>query len=130
MVEWERKSYDYKTVTRKRGAFVVKEYIQQKKERTETALSEKTKILKKLQETEKIIYENIQRIRQSDIDFEIFSPRTGEKTLRDEIVEMEQKLGEIKTQKADVQETISELKIKIRNFEEMLKELEEHYLCL
>lgn len=129
MVEWERKSYDYKTVTRKRGAFVVKEYIQQKKERTETALSEKTEILKKLQETEKIIYENIQRIRQSDIDFEIFSPRTGEKTLRDEIVEMEQKLGKIKTQKADVQETISELKIKIRNFEEMLKELEEHYLC-
>lgn len=129
MVEWERKSYDYKTVTRKRGAFVVKEYIQQKKERTETALSEKTEILKKLQETEKITYENIQRIRQSDIDFEIFSPRTGEKTLRDEIVEMEQKLGEIKTQKADVQETISELKIKIRNFEEMLKELEEHYLC-
>lgn len=127
MVEWERKSYDYKTVTRKRGAFVVKEYIQQKKERTETALSEKTEMLKKLQETEKIIYENIQRIRQSDIDFEIFSPRTGEKTLRDEIVEMEQKLGEIKTQKADVQETISELKIKIGNFEEMLKELEEHY---
>lgn len=127
MVEWERKSYDYKTVTRKRGTFVVKEYIQQKKERTETALSEKTEILKKLQETEKIIYENIQRIRQSDIDFEIFSPRTGEKTLRDEIVEMEQKLGKIKTQKADVQETISELKIKIGNFEEMLKELEEHY---
>lgn len=127
MVEWERKSYDYKTVTRKRGAFVVKEYIQQKKERTETALSEKTEMLKKLQETEKIIYENIQRIRQSDINFEIFSPRTGEKTLRDEIVEMEQKLGKIKTQKADVQETISELKIKIGNFEEMLKELEEHY---
>ena len=127
MVEWERKSYDYKTVTRKRGAFVVKEYIQQKKERTETALSERTKMLKKLQETEKIIYENIQRIRQSDIDFEIFSPRTGEKTLRDEIVEMEQKLGEIKTQKTDVQETISELKIKIGNFEKMLKELEEHY---
>ena len=127
MVEWERKSYDYKTVTRKRGAFVVKEYIQQKKERTETALSERTKMLKKLQETEKIIYENIQRIRQSDIDFEIFSPRTGEKTLRDEIVEMEQKLGEIKTQKTDIQETISELKIKIGNFEEMLKELEEHY---
>lgn len=127
MVEWERKSYDYKTVTRKRGTFVVKEYIQQKKERTETALSEKTEMLKKLQETEKIIYENIQRIRQSDIDFEIFSPRTGEKTLRDEIVEMEQKLGKIKTQKADVQETISELKIKIGNFEEMLKELEEHY---
>lgn len=127
MVEWERKSYDYKTVTRKRGTFVVKEYIQQKKKRTETALSEKTEILKKLQETEKIIYENIQRIRQSDIDFEIFSPRTGEKTLRDEIVEMEQKLGEIKTQKTDVQETISELKIKIGNFEEMLKELEEHY---
>lgn len=127
MVEWERKSYDYKTVTRKRGTFVVKEYIQQKKERTETALSEKTEMLKKLQETEKIIYENIQRIRQSDIDFEIFSPRTGEKTLRDEIVEMEQKLGEIKTQKTDIQETISELKIKIGNFEEMLKELEEHY---
>lgn len=127
MVEWERKSYDYKTVTRKRGTFVVKEYIQQKKERTETALSEKTEMLKKLQETEKIIYENIQRIRQSDIDFEIFSPRTGEKTLRDEIVEMEQKLGKIKTQKADVQETISELKIKIGNFEKMLKELEEHY---
>lgn len=127
MVEWERKSYDYKTVTRKRGAFVVKEYIQQKKERTETALSEKTEMLKKLQETEKIIYENIQRIRQSDINFEIFSPRTGEKTLRDEIVEMEQKLGKIKTQKADVQETISELKIKIGNFEKMLKELEEHY---
>lgn len=127
MVEWERKSYDYKTVTRKRGVFVVKEYIQQKKERTETALSERTKMLKKLQETEKIIYENIQRIRQSDIDFEIFSPRTGEKTLRDEIVEMEQKLGEIKTQKTDIQETISELKIKIGNFEEMLKELEEHY---
>lgn len=113
MVEWERKSYDYKTVTRKRGTFVVKEYIQQKKERTETALSEKTEMLKKLQETEKIIYENIQRIRQSDIDFEIFSPRTGEKTLRDEIVEMEQKLEKIKTQKTDVQETISELKIKI-----------------
>lgn len=127
MVEWERKSYDYKTVTRKRGTFVVKEYIQQKKERTKTALSEKTEMLKKLQETEKIIYENIQRIRQSDIDFEIFSPRTGEKTLRDEIVEMEQKLGKIKTQKADVQETISELKIKIGNFEKMLKELEEHY---
>jgi chromosome segregation ATPase len=127
MVEWERKSYDYKTVTRKRGTFVVKEYIQQKKERTETALSEKKEMLKKLQETEKIIYENIQRIRQSDIDFEIFSPRTGEKTLRDEIVEMEQKLGKIKTQKADVQETISELKIKIGNFEEMLKELEKHY---
>lgn len=127
MVEWERKSYDYKTVTRKRGTFVVKEYIQQKKKRTETALSEKTEMLKKLQETEKIIYENIQRIRQSDIDFEIFSPRTGEKTLRDEIVEMEQKLGEIKTQKTDVQETISELKIKIGNFEKMLKELEEHY---
>ena len=121
MVEWERKSYDYKTVTRKRGTFVVKEYIQQKKERTETALSEKKEMLKKLQETEKIIYENIQRIRQSDIDFEIFSPRTGEKTLR------EQKLGKIKTQKADVQETISELKIKIGNFEEMLKELEKHY---
>jgi len=117
MIEWGRK----------RGAFVVREYIQEKKNKTELALSEKQEEMKKLQETEKVICENIRKIRQSDIDFEIFSPRTGEKTLRDEIVEMEQKLGKVRAEKADMQETIEELTVEKQNFEEMLKELEEHY---
>lgn len=106
---------------------MVKEYIQQKLKSTEEELAKKQEELKKLQETEKIVCENIQRIRQSDIDFEIFSPRTGEKTLRDEIVEMEQKLGKVRVRKADVQETMEELVIKKKNFEEMMRELEEHY---
>lgn len=106
---------------------MVKEYIQQKLKNTEEELAKRQEELKKLQETEKIVCENIQRIRQSDIDFEIFSPRTGEKTLRDEIVEMEQKLGKVRVRKADVQETMEELVIKKNNFEEMMRELEEHY---
>lgn len=106
---------------------MVKEYIQQKLKSTEEELAKRQEELKKLQETEKIVCENIQRIRQSDIDFEIFSPRTGEKTLRDEIVEMEQKLGKVRVRKADVQETMEELVIKKKNFEEMMRELEEHY---
>lgn len=106
---------------------MVKEYIQQKLKNTEEELAKRQEELKKLQETEKIVCENIQRIRQSDIDFEIFSPRTGEKTLRDEIVEMEQKLGKVRVRKADVQETMEELVIKKKNFEEMMRELEEHY---
>lgn len=106
---------------------MVKEYIQQKKEKTEKELSEHKKELKKLQETEKAICKNIQRIRQSDINFEIFSPRTGEKTMRDEIAEMEQKAGKVKSRKGEVQEMIEGLEIKKEKFEQMLKELEEHY---
>lgn len=106
---------------------MVKEYIQKKKEEREEALLKKQGERKKLQETEKIIQENIQRIRQSDIDFEIFSPRTGKKTLRDEIVEMEQKLGKVRTQKTNVEEEIEKLSEEKKNFEEMLKELKEHY---
>lgn len=109
---------------------MVKEYIQQKKERTEAEISEKQEELKKLQETEKIIRGNIERIRQSDIDFEIFSPRIGEVSLREEINDMERKLGQIRIEKMKIQERIDELMEKQENFEKMLKELESYGIKL
>ena len=115
VVEWERK----------RGAFMVKEYIEQKKEKTEAQILENRKKLKVLEETEKLICGKIERIRQSDIDFEIFSPRTGEMSLREEIHELEQKLRQIRIEKVNMQEMLDELLIKKNNFEIMLKELEE-----
>ena len=115
VVEWERK----------RGAFMVKEYIEQKKEKTEAQILENRKKLKVLEETEKLICGKIERIRQSDIDFEIFSPRTGEMSLREEIHELEQKLRQIRIEKVNMQEMLDELLIKKKNFEIMLKELEE-----
>lgn len=104
---------------------MVKEYIEQKKEKTEAQILENRKKLKELEETEKLICGKIERIRQSDIDFEIFSPRTGEMSLREEIHELEQKLRQIRIEKVNMQEMLDELFIKKQNFEIMLKELEE-----
>lgn len=104
---------------------MVKEYIQQKKEETEAEILEKQEELKKLLETEKIIREDIERIRQSDIDFEIFSPRTGEVSLREKISNLEERLRKIRGEKAEVQKNIEKLLEKKTDFEKMLQELEE-----
>lgn len=103
---------------------MVKEYIQQKKKNTEIQIAEKKKELKKVQEMEKIICGNIERIQQSDIDFEIFSPRTGEISLRGKKKELEQELGKIRVEMVNIEEEIGRFEKKREDFEEMLREIE------
>lgn len=103
---------------------MVKEYIEEQKQKIERNIEEKQEELKKAQETEKIICGKLDKIRESDLDFEIFSPRIGEISLREKIKLLEEELKKTVTERMVLEESISELEKEKKNFEEMLKELE------
>lgn len=106
---------------------MVKEYIEQQKKLAEEKIEKKQEEMKQIQETEKIISSKIEKIKQSDMDFEIFSPRTGEISLREKVKILEKELGQIRIQKVSLQETIDNLLEEKGNFEKMLEEIEEMF---
>lgn len=112
---------------RKEVVVLVKEYIEQQKKLAEEKIEKKQEEMKQIQETEKIISSKIEKIKQSDMDFEIFSPRTGEISLRERVKILEKELGQIRIQKVSLQETIDNLLEEKGNFEKMLEEIEEMF---
>lgn len=115
---------DFHGKKRKGVNAMVKEYIEEQKQKIERNIEEKQEELKKAQETEKIICGKLDKIRESDLNFEIFSPRIGEISLREKIKLLEEELKKTVTERMVLEESISELEKEKKNFEEMLKELE------
>ncbi|MDO5424287.1 MAG: hypothetical protein Q4F41_11215 [Eubacteriales bacterium] len=84
----------------------------------------KMKEYKDVCETEKVIQENIEKIhRDAEIDFEIFSPRAGEKSLRNKANEYYEKLKEVQERKVVLKKEIDQISGELEKFKVMAAEL-------
>lgn len=103
---------------------MLKEYISEHLEQARSLLSGKMKEYKTICESEKIIEDNIDKIHNtSDIDFEIFSPRMGENSLRRKINEYYEQLKEVQERKKILKQEIDEISKDLEKFRIMAAEL-------
>lgn len=105
---------------------MVKEYIQEQVSLTEEKLAEKKSELKKVLDAEQVIRDKICRIqKESDMNFEIFSPRAGKISTRDQVRELEQERQKIETEAELLKKEVETLEDQDVNFQLMILEIEE-----
>lgn len=105
---------------------MVKEYIQGKLKTARNTLETKNKEWNRNQEQERYIKESIRKMQEEeDLDFEIFSPRTGEYSIKSKINEMYEKLNQLISLNGKLRLEIEQLEIEEQRFQTMADELEE-----
>mgnify|MGYP003279073878 CR=1 FL=1 len=105
---------------------MVKEYIQGKLRSVRNTLEIKNKEWNRNQEQERFLKESIRKMQEEeDIDFEIFSPRTGEYSVRGKINEMYEKLDQLISLNGKLKVEIEQLETEEKKFNTMASEIEE-----
>lgn len=105
---------------------MVKEYLREKidmlNENRESLIREKERLLV----VKECFHDNIVEIQEnSDIDFEIFSPRTKGSSPKGRLNELYSQINEIKKQIVKKSREIEMVDLEINNFKTMLAEVEE-----
>lgn len=104
---------------------MVKEYIQGKLKSARNTLEIKNKEWNRNQEQERFLKESIRKMQEEeDIDFEIFSPRTGEYSIKGKINEMYEKLNYLISLNGKLRAEIEQLETEEQKFQTMADELE------
>lgn len=105
---------------------MVKEYIMEKLNNISIKLGNQQKELENILEEEDILREKLRKMRgDNDFDFEVFSPRSGNPSLKVKVLELNERLNQAMTNKGRLKEQIKELKEKKIKFQNMKNEIVE-----
>lgn len=103
---------------------MLEEYIIKHQKDAKDKLDKEKRKLKECQDLEKTIRKEIREIQQNaDIDFEIFSPRAGESSLKGKVKQLYENLDLLKTSIIKLQNNIEIYTQKKDEFTIMLEEL-------
>lgn len=110
----------------KAGDVMLEEYIQKNLEDTEEKLEKEERKLEECREMEKTIRDEIQQIQEhSDIDFEIFSPRDSDHSLKGKMNQLYENLQLLTESIEKLEKNIEQYKTKKQEFSIMYQEWEE-----
>jgi len=103
---------------------MVKAYMSKKLKIVTESIGQYEQDLKRSQDLEVVIRENIRKIQEdSDIDFEIFSPRLSSQSLKEEINGLYENLNQVMLENMRRREEISILREKQEKYRQMLDEI-------
>lgn len=105
---------------------MLREFIEENQKEARAGVERETRKLKECREMKKTILSEIQNIQMnSDIDFEIFSPRATDKTLKGKMNQLYENLQILEESIVKLEEKIKEYGEREEKFTIMKKELEE-----
>lgn len=103
---------------------MLEEYIRKNYEEAKDQLDKENRKLKECQELEKTVKKEIREIQQNtDIDFEIFSPRAGDGSLKGKVKQLYENLDLLRTSISKLQSNIEVYTRKTDEFTIMKEEL-------
>ncbi|HIS31768.1 MAG TPA: hypothetical protein IAB44_09535 [Candidatus Limivivens intestinipullorum] len=101
---------------------MLKEFLNDHLTKAREELTEVMKQYKAVCEEEKVILENIEKTEQNaDIDFEIFSPRSGD-SLKDKLSSLNANLKTVREKKEQVKKEIDRISGDLENYKVMMAE--------
>ncbi len=102
---------------------MLQEYLEEKLKKSQEYVEKAKKKLEDLQKEEENIRKELYKIQnESDIEFELFSPRTAKIPLREQEVELNGELWQVMDEIVEIRESVEEEEKEYQQIQEMLQE--------